>query len=484
MGSRLACLLVPALAALLAACGPGGSYDGTAPDSNPPSGSSPDTVALSLSGLPAGASGTLTITGPAGFAASVATPQVSIAVPTAGSYTVTAAAVFDGNRMFVPQPAVQTIAVAPGVPGNAAIAYSDGGAFRLALQLVGNFASPLFLTAPAGDSRRFVVERGGTIRIISGGTTLATPFLSIPTRISTAGEGGLLSLAFDPQYASNGFFYVYLTDPTGDIAIERYRVSAGDVSIADPTPLRIITVTHRTHTNHKGGRVAFGPDGMLYAATGDGGLANDPFGAGQDLDTLLGKMLRIDVRNASATTPYLVPADNPFVGQAGRRPEIWAYGLRNPWRFAFDPPAGRLYIADVGQGRVEEVNAVDATAAGLNYGWSIAEGSQCFPNGSCSFAGITLPVVEYAHDATGGCSVTGGFVYRGNAIPELQGRYLYSDFCRGWLRSFTLAGDTTAVETVDWTLNPTVGQILSFGEDAQGELYMMTSAALYRIVRE
>ena len=282
----------------------------------------------------------------------------------------------------------------------------------LALQeVVAGLSSPLFLAAPAGDARLFIVERPGRIRILRNGTLLVTPFLDVSSRVSTAGEGGLLSMAFDPQYASNGLFFVYLTDPSGDIAIERFRVSAGNPDVADPAPLRIIAIAHRSFSNHKGGLVAFGPDGFLYFGTGDGGGGGDPLGNAQNLNALLGKMLRLDVSNASAAQPYAIPPQNPFIGQAGRRGEIWAYGLRNPWRHAFDAATGLLYIADVGQDRIEEVNVAGVPSAGLNYGWNVTEGSQCYPGDPCNKQGITLPALEYAHDASGGCSISGGRVF-------------------------------------------------------------------------
>jgi len=299
-------------------------------------------------------------------------------------------------------------------------------------------------------------------------------------------------MAFDPQYASNGFFFIFFTaiDPAnpgvpGDIAIERFQVSSGDPNLANPAPLRILTIAHRDFANHNGGLVAFDPDGFLYIGTGDGGGGGDTLGNGQNLNALLGKLLRIDVSNASAGQPYAIPPANPFVGQAGRRGEIWAYGLRNPWRYAFDAASGFLYIADVGQARREEVNVAVAATPGLNYGWNIAEGSLCYPGPGdlCNKQGLTPPVLVYTHDATGGCSITGGRVYRGSAIPELQGRYFYSDFCSGWLRSFVYSNGAAAEQT-EWNI-ASVGQIFSFGEDAQKELYMLTSTGrAYKIVRQ
>jgi glucose/arabinose dehydrogenase len=340
--------------------------------------------------------------------------------------------------------------------------------------------APVFATAPAGDARLFIVERAGRILIFQNGAVVPLAFLDISARVSVAGEGGLLSMAFDPQFATNGFFYVYFTELTGDIAIERFQVS-GNPNVANPVPLRIITITHRAFDNHKGGLVAFGPDGFLYLATGDGGSGGDPLGNGQNLNSLLGKLLRIDVSTSNIAAPYMIPPTNPFVGQIGRRAEIWAFGLRNPWRYAFDAPTGLLYIADVGQGAREEVNMNAAAAAGLNYGWNITEGSLCFPADPCNRTGITLPVLEYAHDAAGGCSITGGFVYRGTAIPEIQGRYFYSDFCNGFLRSF-LRNGAAASDQRQHIAN--MGQVVSFGEDGQRELYVLTTAGqVLRIMR-
>jgi glucose/arabinose dehydrogenase len=348
--------------------------------------------------------------------------------------------------------------------------------------VVSGLVSPVFLTAPAGDARQFVVEQPGRIRIVKNGQLLPTPFLDIATRVSSGGERGLLSMAFDPQYATNGFFYVYYTSaPNGDIVVERYGGTAGaDVASATATP--VITIPHPGASNHNGGLVTFGPDGMLYLGTGDGGGAGDPGYNAQNVNVLLGKLLRLDVH----TLPYSIPTTNPFVGRAGARQEIWAFGLRNPWRFAFDrgtTPA-TLYIADVGQGAWEEIDAMPATAAGANYGWNAFEGNHCYGGSgtTCSLAGATQPpVAEYDHSA-GRCSITGGFVYRGSAIPELVGQYVYSDYCAGFLASLSgTPGATFATRT--WNV-PSVGSVLSFGEDAAGELYVLSgSGTVYRIVR-
>ena len=348
------------------------------------------------------------------------------------------------------------------------------------LPVVSGLASPVHLTAPTGDSRLFIVEQPGRIRIVKGGQLLATPFLDIGAKVKYGGEQGLLSMAFDPQYAANGFFYVYYTSqPNGDLVVERYGGTVGaDVANAAATP--VITIPHPGQTNHNGGLVSFGADGMLYMGTGDGGGGGDPTGNAQNLNVLLGKLLRLNVR----TLPYTIPADNPFVGQAGRRGEIWAYGLRNPWRYAFDRAASptMLYIADVGQNRYEEVHLASAAAPGLNYGWNIMEGLHCYPSGdACNKAGLQVSVLEYDH-ADGSCSITGGFVYRGSAIPELAGQYFFSDYCTGFLKTMEGSMGSDFV-TRTWSV-PSVGNVTSFGEDAAHELYLLAQGGtVYRIVK-
>ncbi|MFZ4875972.1 PQQ-dependent sugar dehydrogenase [Janthinobacterium sp. Mn2066] len=358
----------------------------------------------------------------------------------------------------------------------------------LALQPVASgLSSPIFLTAPPGDSRLFIVERPGRIRIVANGALLAAPFLDISGLTTNDGERGLLSMAFHPQYASNGYFFLYYTNLAGDIVIERRQVSAGNANLADPlSVLTILTIAHPTFSNHYGGQLSFGPDGYLYAGTGDGGSAGDPPGNAQNTHVLLGKLLRLDVNASSVAQPYAIPAGNPFAGVAGQRGEIWAYGLRNPWRYAFDVPAQLLYIADVGQARVEEVDVSPAGQSGNTYGWNIMEGNVCYNSSSCSQAGLVLPAITYGHDSAGGCSITGGYVYRGTALPELAGQYLYSDYCSGWLKSFSYSNGTASAVT-DWGIM-NVGNILSFGQDAQNELYMLSmlsgTGTVYRIVRK
>jgi glucose/arabinose dehydrogenase len=314
-------------------------------------------------------------------------------------------------------------------------------------------ASPTFLTAPPGDSRQFIAERAGRILVMQNGSLLSQPFLDLRADTDVTGEGGLLSIAFDPGYASNGRVYVYRTLPGAnhDIVVERYTVTS-DPNRADPASrLTIIRIPHPGFTNHFGGLVAFGPDGSLYLGTGDGGSAGDPNGNAQNPGSLLGKLLRLDVTAASAAEPYRIPATNPYQNQAGRRPEIWASGLRNPWRFAFD--GDRLYIADVGQDQREEINQEAAAQGGLNYGWNRMEGTVCYQGQNCDPSGLALPLLEYSHGSAAGspCSITGGYVYRGTAIPELAGRYFYSDYCAGFLRSLN-AVDRTVTEQRDWNV--------------------------------
>lgn len=348
---------------------------------------------------------------------------------------------------------------------------------RLDLQRVaGGLASPVYLTSPAGDARLFVVEQAGRIRIIQNGQLLAQPFLDIAARVSSGGERGLLSMAFHPLYQSNGYFYVDYTDVNGDTRVERYRVSANPM-VADPASAQLVLSVPQPFANHNGGLVLFGPDGRLYIGLGDGGSSGDPQGNGQNRGTLLGSILRIDVDSGD---PYAIPADNPFLDTPGARPEIWAYGLRNPWRFAFDDVDGLLYIADVGQNQWEEVDVVSEATGGLDFGWNVREGRHCYNGSSCSTAGLTDPVLEYAHDPE--CSVTGGFVYRGSAIPELDGHYFFADYCAGWVRSFQYA-DGNEVKVEDWGLS--AGRVLSFGRDDVGELYVLNAAGdVLRIVRQ
>jgi len=336
--------------------------------------------------------------------------------------------------------------------------------------------APVFLTQPLDDGRIFVVEQPGRIRLIKDGVLQTTPFLDITSRVLYGGERGLLSVAFHPQYATNHYFYVYFTTQTnGDIRIERFTATANP-DVADPATTKLIlTTAHSAQSNHNGGLLSFGPDWMLYAGLGDGGGGGDPFGNGQNFNALLGSLLRLDVDHGD---PYLIPPDNPFVGQPNRRGEIWAKGLRNPWRYAFDQPSGNLYIADVGQNAHEEVDVVAASAKGVNYGWNTMEGASCYNAATCNQTGLQLPVIDYGHN--GPCSITGGYVYRGTAIDGLQGHYLYSDYCAAFLKSFRFENGA-AVDQKDWGI--TSSSVTSFGRDFAGELYLISGNTISKIVK-
>jgi glucose/arabinose dehydrogenase len=351
---------------------------------------------------------------------------------------------------------------------------------ELSVQLVAQgLNDPVHLAAPAGDSRLFVVEQPGRIRIIQNGQLLATPFLDIRSRVRSGGEEGLLSVAFHPSYATNGFFYVNYTDLNGNSHTERYTVSS-DPNVANPASASaILTVPHPEFGNHNGGQIAFAPDGKLLIGLGDGGSGGDPNNNGQNRMTLLGDLLRIDV---DAGSPYAIPSDNPYAASTSLRGEIWASGLRNPWRFSIDATANVLYIADVGQGAWEEINAVPSGAAAINYGWRLMEGAHCFnPSQNCDRTGLTLPVHEYSNAPTEVCAVTGGHVYRGTAIPGVVGHYFYSDYCGGFLRSFRL-NNNIATDHREWDVGD-LGNVTSFGIDAARELYILSAdGRVHRLV--
>lgn len=334
-------------------------------------------------------------------------------------------------------------------------------------EVASGFTAPLFLTHPAGDSRLFVVEQAGRIRIVDDGQVVGTPFLDIQSLVLFQGEQGLLSMAFHPNFGVNGFVYVYYTDLNGDSQIVRYTAT-GDA--ADPNTAVVVMTVPQPFGNHNGGLIAFGLDGMLYVALGDGGSAGDPQGNGQNTATLLGSILRIDVDTPDPGMNYGIPGDNPFVGDVGAREEIWIYGLRNPWRFAFDGVDELLYVADVGQNSFEEVTVVDAAEGGLNFGWNVMEGMSCYLSSGCDMTGLVLPILQYENGAN--CSVTGGYVYRGTALTGLQGHYFYSDYCGGFLRSFRVDRGAVADEQ-DWGID--AGNVTSFGVDVDGELYMLVA---------
>jgi glucose/arabinose dehydrogenase len=355
----------------------------------------------------------------------------------------------------------------------------QGVAIGLAVEEVARgLDHPVYLTAPIGDLRSFIVEQPGRIRIVENGNLVEKPFLDIRNKVGYGGERGLLSVAFHPQYRANGFLFVNYTDKNGDTHIERYTVSASDKNAADLASAKLILAIDQPYANHNGGFNMFGPDGMLYVGMGDGGSQGDPHGNGQNPNVLLGKLLRINVDRGD---PYVVPAGNPYA-KGGGRGEIWALGLRNPWRFAFDRAAGLLYIADVGQNKYEEIDVAPMTSAGVNYGWNTMEGPSCHRLPLCTKRGLQQPAFAYSHDA-GACSIIGGFVYRGRKIPEIQGQYFYSDYCNSWVRSYTYSADGTNRSWHQW-LDRGLGNIVSFGEDGQGELYICSSnGRVYRIIK-
>lgn len=357
---------------------------------------------------------------------------------------------------------------------------NDPATLRVELQvLVGGLAAPVGIAnAGDGSGRLFVVEKAGRIRVVRKGALDSSPFLDVAGRVrSSSSEQGLLGLAFHPNYARNGTFFVNYTNVQGDTVVARFSVGS-DPERADPTSEGILLTVDQPAANHNGGHLAFGPDGLLYIGLGDGGGANDQFGNGQNVQALPGKMLRLDVDHGP---PYAVPKDNPFVGNAAFRTEIWATGLRNPWRYSFDRLTGDLYIADVGQNQYEEVDFQPAASrGGQNYGWSIMEGLHCFPaDRACNREGLTLPVVEYDHSQ--GCSVTGGSVYRGNEFPALNGIYLFGDYCSGKIWGLAPTGDggwrTAELAQADL-------RIVAFGEDEAGEPYLLDiqGGALFKIL--
>jgi glucose/arabinose dehydrogenase len=396
--------------------------------------------------------------------------------------------------------AAATVLVACGSDGgggaNADTPTSDGGASAattatsttgaessagrgVRLVKVGSFDQPLYVTAPPADTRRlFVVGQAGRIDVVRGGRTLPAPFLDIRSQVTSGGEQGLLGLAFAPDYASSGLFYVYFTGKDSKEHLVELHRKTDDV--ADPGSARTVFVHDDPEPNHNGGQLAFGPDGLLYVGTGDGGGGNDQHGArgnAQDLGSPLGKILRIDPR-AVGSKPFTAPASNPFVKRSGALPEIYAYGLRNPWRFSFDRANGDLVIGDVGQDAVEEIDfARKGTARGANFGWRPFEGRRRIFDEPAP--GAKPPVITKDHD-DGWCSITGGYVVRDRAVPGLYGRYVYGDYCKGQLRSARLSGGRAGGDRAIPGL-ATISGLDSFGQDARGRVYVVSQAgAVYR----
>jgi len=339
------------------------------------------------------------------------------------------------------------------------------------------FDAPTFV-GNAGDERLFVVEQRGRIRIVSNGELLPEPFLDIREQVgSQSNEQGLLSIAFHPDYAGNGVFFLDYTDRNGDTVISRWQVS-DDPNRADASSETVLLQIAQPYPNHNGGQLQFGPDGYLYVGMGDGGSGGDPQNNGQNPGTLLGALLRLDVDAEGGGAHYAIPPDNPYIGDENGRNEVWAIGLRNPWRFSFDRETGDLYVADVGQNMYEEVNFVPAgQGAGLNFGWNWMEGNHCFRDG-CDPGAFYAPVAEYSH-GQGECSITGGYVYRGAAFPAMRGNYLYGDFCSGRLWTLFRQPDGSWVNNA---IGVAPGSLTTFGEGFDGELYLTTrEGVLYRI---
>lgn len=349
---------------------------------------------------------------------------------------------------------------------------------NLSLNLVSNKFGSIVDIANAGDNRLFIVEQSGMIKVISAGDEIQTqPFLDIRTKVNWSGEMGLLGLAFHPNFHQNGYFFINYIDKNQNTVVARYRKSQTDTTVADTTSATTILTFAQPYTNHNGGDLNFGSDGYLYISSGDGGSGGDPLDMGQNTTTLLGKILRIDVNGA---LPYVIPVGNPFAdGVGGNADEIWSLGWRNPWRFSFDRQNGDMWIADVGQNIYEEIDLEPAgSLGGKNYGWRCYEGNHAYNLANClAQSAYTFPVYEYAHSE--GCSVTGGYVYRGNSFPNLQGRYIYADFCNGKVWSLKKNESNWVNELL---FQNSTARISTFGESVNGELFVGDiSGKLYQI---
>jgi glucose/arabinose dehydrogenase len=337
------------------------------------------------------------------------------------------------------------------------------------------FERPVYVAQAPGDQRLLVVEQTGKIRVLQNGQVQAEPFLDVSGLVSCCGERGLLGLTFHPKYAENGFFFINYTGREGNTVIARYKAE-NNRGVAGSA--RIVMTIAQPYANHNGGMVEFGPDGYLYIGMGDGGAGGDPQNHGQNLGSLLGKILRIDVDNPSGNLPYGIPRDNPFVGREGVRPEIWSYGWRNPWRFSFDRSTGDMWVGDVGQNAWEEVHWEGRGKGGLNYGWRCKEGNHDYRAGECGNKLLVDAVLEYSHGDSGGCSITGGYRYRGQAVASIKGAYIYGDYCTGRIWAGVEGGNRWSAKELT-----RVGfQISSFGEDNSGELYVLDhGGTVYKI---
>ena len=345
--------------------------------------------------------------------------------------------------------------------------------------IASGFDRPLFVTEhPGQPGLLFVVEQTGRILLVENGEILETPFLDISDLVTGGSEQGLLGLALHPNFVENGLFFVYFTDLDGNTTLVRYGVTEADPLQADTASATTILRVEQPARNHNGGMIAFGPEGYLYIGLGDGGNQGDPDGNGQNPGTLLGSILRIDIDTPGADKPYSIPADNPFVDDPTAQPEIWSYGFRNPWRFSFDKETGDLWIGDVGQNAYEEIDLQPVSIGGMNFGWNLSEGDSCYAIDDCDTGEFTWPEVSYSHDF--GTSVTGGYVYRGSAMPDLVGSYLFGDFGSGFIWIHQPDGEEPV------TLGPfdTGINISSFGQDLDGELFVVGyDGTIYRLVQ-
>jgi glucose/arabinose dehydrogenase len=397
------------------------------------------------------------------------------------SIAMTCMAVFAGCDSGHGDRAVATNPVTDTAPQQADTRAQPAARRPVRLLLLGRFDQPTYLTSPRGDSRRFVVEREGTIRVVKGRRTLRTPFLDIHDRVSLGGERGLLSMAFARDYARSRRFWVYYTDPVGFIEIDQFRASASNPNRAVPSSRRVVIRVPHHRFNHKGGQLQVGPDGMLYAGFGDGGAGGDPDENAQNLSRMLGKIIRIDPKPDGG---YSIPPDNPFRGRAGALPEIYAYGVRNPWRFSFDRRTGAFVVGDVGQDEIEEVDYIPGRPGGrqprggYNFGWDSFEGRSRYEAGPAP--GHIAPVLQRTH-SQGYCSITGGYVIRDRSLGRgWTGRYVFGDLCDGTLRLSRLRRPSARYHATSMK----VGTLVSFGEDSRGRVYAVSlDGPVYRIGR-
>jgi glucose/arabinose dehydrogenase len=421
----------------------------------------------------------ITVTPPIVPAATIPAPEVGAATPPEPAVFTPESAAAMAPTTGTPVPSATPLPTATSLPTATALPTATPSATATPLaqpvsqielaQVASGFNRPTYL-GHAFDERLFVVEQRGRIYLVDSARPLEPPFLNIESRVgSGASEQGLLSVAFHPAYADNGRFFVNYTNRQGDTVIARYQVSASDPARADENSEQVLMLIGQPYGNHNGGQIKFGPDGYLYIGMGDGGSGGDPLNHGQNPATLLGALLRIDVDFVDGEAAYAIPAHNPFVADDGRRNEIWAFGLRNPWRFSFDAATGDLFIADVGQNAWEEVNFQPAhSSGGENYGWNIMEGNHCFRAQDCDRSDLLLPVAEYGRE--GGCSITGGYVYRGRRFSELAGNYFFADYCTGRIWSLV------PLDAGNWQQTTVFAgglAVSSFGEDADGELYVL-----------